>query len=147
MSKYLLGDGDSRGSALPLQRITYGCLDAVGGYSLIRDNAAVHDGDAVTETVGLFYVVCGLENGHAVISEVLNGLVDIVTRLRVDAHRRLVQEKELGMPHQGNGQVDTPLHPLGELGHPAPIASVLCVLYRILCLCLLFSWAKIKDLF
>jgi len=56
--------------------------------------ASIHDGDAVTETVGFLHIMGGVENGHPLVSQALNSFVDIVPRLGVYAHRRFIQKEK-----------------------------------------------------
>src|SRR4030042_1732801 len=81
---------------------------------------AVHDSDAVTETVGFFHIVRGVKNGHALLLKLQDIFIDVISRLRVYAHGRLVEEEKLGTAHQRYRQVDAPFHAAGELGHFPP---------------------------
>ena len=77
----------------------------------------VHDGDAVTEPLGLFHVVRGQQDGAALAFEVLDVLENVVAGLRVDADGGLVEQQHLRLVQQGAGKLEPVLHAAGERFH------------------------------
>ncbi len=74
----------------------------------------VHDHDAVAQPLRLFHVVRRVHERLAPRPQGLEVVEDRVAALRVDAHRRLVEQDELRVVQQARGQVQAPLHPAAE---------------------------------
>src|SRR5690625_2859131 len=79
------------------------------------DPAGVDDADAVAEPLGLLHVGGGVEHRHALNGQRLDRLADGVARLRVDADGALDEAEQLGAVDQLDADVETALHPAGEL--------------------------------
>ena len=73
--------------------------------------AVVDDGDAVAQPVGLFHVVRGVEDGHALLAEPLDAAEDRVPALRVEAGGRLIEEEQPWAVDEREREVEPPLHP------------------------------------
>jgi hypothetical protein len=96
-----------------------------GGLQLARravdhDLAAVDDGEAVAESIGLFHVVGGQQHGRPLPADPLELLPQRCPALGVQALSGLVQEENRGLVHQRAAQVQAPLHSArvlsGQLG-------------------------------
>src|SRR5262249_29329743 len=59
-----------------------------------HDASLVHNGDPVAETLGLFHVVGGVEDGLSLPGQLADRVEDLVARLRIDARGGLVQQQE-----------------------------------------------------
>lgn len=66
------------------------------GRALGDDPAAVEDGDAVGELVGLLQVLRGEEDGDAAVDEIADDLPHGVPGARVESGGRLIEEDHLG---------------------------------------------------
>lgn len=85
-------------------------LEAVGG-ALDDDMAAVDDGDALGEPVGLFEVVRGEQDGQALVAGEARDLVPHRgAGLRVEAGGGLVEEEDLGPVDEAERHVEAALH-------------------------------------
>src|SRR5258708_33374536 len=67
----------------------------------------VHNGDALTELIGLLHIVCCQPNGDAALAECANALPEEEARLRVQVVGWLVEEKYLRLVHQRTRQHHT----------------------------------------
>jgi len=74
----------------------------------------VDDAHPVGQLLGLFHIMGGIEDGHALPAQLLHHVEDAAAALGVDAHRRLVHEQQLRPVEQPGGDVDAPLHAAGE---------------------------------
>ena len=97
------------------------------GRTLGDDLRLVHDDEAVAELLGLVHVVGGQDQRHATLLQPVEAVPEQVTRLRVEAGRRLVEEEQGRLVDQRPGDRQPPLHParqrldlvvlaLGQLG-------------------------------
>ena len=78
--------------------------DQLGRRSLGDDLALVDDRHPVAEPLGLVHVVRRQDDRAAAIAQVANHVPELPPRLRVEAGRRLVQEEDLGVAHQGDAR-------------------------------------------
>jgi hypothetical protein len=80
-----------------------------------HDAPVVDDRDPVAELVGLLHVVRGEEHGPAVVAQLEDALAEVARRLRVEAHRRLVEEQQRGVGEECAGQHEALPHAGAEL--------------------------------
>src|SRR6202453_2285956 len=100
------GEADPRtGLVAPAER---------GGRSLFDDLAAGDDGDPVGELLGLVHVVGGEQDRRAQAGKPPYDLPGTAPRVRVEAGRRLVEEKDPGVPDDAEGEIQSPLLPAGQ---------------------------------
>jgi hypothetical protein len=78
--------------------------DQFGGRALGDDPAAIDDGDAVAEHLGLVHVVGREQDRAAVLAEAAQQVPQLPPRLRVEPGRRLVEEQEVGFAGQRAGE-------------------------------------------
>jgi hypothetical protein len=86
----------------------------------------VQDGDAVAEALGLLQAVGGEEDRDATLAELVDQLVDVASRDRIQAGGRLVQEQHLRVAEQRPGQGDPLAEPFGQgaAGIVGPVGQV-----------------------
>jgi hypothetical protein len=89
----------------------------IGGRVQRQDLPVVHDGDAVTEFVGLFHVVGRQQDGLAFRVEAPEEFPQCETALRVKARRGLVEEEHGGTVEDGAGDHEALRHPSGQRIH------------------------------
>src|ERR1700674_4427043 len=77
----------------------------------------VDDHNAVAEALGLFHVVRGVNESLATLLQGLEVVKDGVAALRIDADRRLIEQKNLWIVKEGRRQIQTPLHASAERFH------------------------------
>ena len=77
--------------------------------------AAVHEGYAGAEPLGLDHVVRGIDDRHAVGVESAEVRDDLLPGMYIDAHCRLVEEEDTGAMEQGNEEVELALHAAREV--------------------------------
>ena len=65
----------------------------------------IHDEHAVADLLDLFHVMAGVYHGGAFGVQPLNAFEDGVAALRVDGHRWLVEEDEVGFMRNAAGDV------------------------------------------
>ena len=96
-------------------------LDALdlGGGAFADDAAFVDDDDAVGEGVGLFEVVGGEEDGFAAGGEGADLLPEAAAGFDVEADGGLVEEDEVGVAAEGEGEEDALLLAAAELAEHA----------------------------
>ena len=88
-----------------------------------RENTPVIEyGDAVAQPLGLLHVVCRIEDGASLAPEGLDGVEDLVARLRVDPDRGLVQKQERRIVHDGAGEIEAAHHAAGKRLHQVAAA-------------------------
>ena len=80
------------------------------------DLAFVDDRDAVAEPLGLLDIVRGQQDGALLVAKGADERVDLVTRLRVETARRLIQEQELRIVDQREREREALLLPAGKPG-------------------------------
>lgn len=76
--------------------------------------AMVEDGHAIGNGLDLFHVVRGIDHRRALLRQALDGVEDEGARLRIDAHRGLVEQHQLGLGQQRDGQVEAALEAARE---------------------------------
>ena len=76
-----------------------------------HDPAVVDDDDPVAEALGLFHVVRRVEDRLPRVAQRLEAFEDGVAALRVDARRRLVEQKDVRVVEKPGREVQTALHP------------------------------------
>ena len=81
-----------------------------------HDAAMVEDGYPVTQTLGLFHEMRGQQNGLALRADVAHQVPDGVTGLRVEAGGQFVQEDQLRVRQERQGNEETLFLPAGEFG-------------------------------
>jgi hypothetical protein len=74
----------------------------------------IDDRNAVTQALGFVHEVRREQYRAPVARERPQAFPDEVPRLRIEARRRLVQEDELWVVHQGARERETPLHAAGQ---------------------------------
>ena len=79
------------------------------------DLALVDDGDAVAEPLGLVHVVGGEKDGSAAVLQVPDDLPELAAGLGVEARGGLVEEEELGISDQRDGDGEPLLLAAGKL--------------------------------
>src|SRR5271169_5212674 len=80
-----------------------------------RDEFAfAQDSQAVAQPLRLFHVVRRIKDGVAVIAQAANDFQDLLTRLRVNARGRLVEQNELRLMYQRNREIQAALHAAGK---------------------------------
>src|SRR5215218_732315 len=90
-------------------------LRRILGYHL----APVYDPDPVRQHVGFFEVLGRQEHRHPVLARQAAHLrPQGAAALGIEARRRLVQKQDARPVHQGEGEVEPPLHPTGVAAHP-----------------------------
>ncbi len=72
----------------------------------------------VGELLGLFHVMCGVEDGHPLRVQFLDIVQDVSPALRVDSHGWLIHDDDRRFVHQGCPDIDAALHSSGKLVHP-----------------------------
>src|ERR1039458_6215668 len=77
-----------------------------------------HDADAVGEILGLVHVVGGEQDGLAQLAHAAHDLPRVAPCRRVEAGGRLVEEQQLRVSDQREGEIETALLPAGELLDP-----------------------------
>src|SRR5215216_705667 len=87
---------------------------------VLRDDAApVYDPDPVRQHVGLLQVLGRQEHRHPILARQTAHLRPHgAAALGVEARRRLVQKQDARPVHQGEREVQPPLHPAGVTAHP-----------------------------
>ena len=86
------------------------------GWGAFTDDAAfVDDDDAMGEGVGLFEIMGSEEDGFALLCEVADLVPECATGFDVEADGGLVEEDEVGVAAQGEGEEDTLLLAAAEL--------------------------------
>ena len=86
----------------------------------LRDQALVHDGDAVRHGQRLFLVVRDVDEGDAEIGVQAAHLeLQVLAQLLVERAQRLVHQQQPGLEHDGAGQRDALLLAAGELARIA----------------------------
>jgi hypothetical protein len=83
--------------------------------SLRQDLSVVDNGQPVAKFLGFFQVVGGVQNRASAGDDVPHHVEDVPPRLGIDSHGRLVQQDQLGVMNQTQGQVETPLHPARKI--------------------------------
>src|SRR6202140_4700059 len=77
----------------------------------------IDDHNAVAEALGLFHIVGGVDKGFAALLQGLEIFKDGIAALRIDADRRLIEQKNLRIVKQSRRQIQTPLHASAERFH------------------------------
>ena len=73
----------------------------------LRQHApAVHDHDAAADLLDFLHVMAGIHHRGTFVAQAANALQDGVSALRVDRHRGLVKEDELGLVRDAAGDVE-----------------------------------------
>src|SRR5215469_12840544 len=75
------------------------------------DPSMIDDGDGVAQTLSLFHIVRGVDDGHALRAECFHHFKDAVAGLRVDTYRGLVKQNEAGPMDEACRHVESALHP------------------------------------
>ena len=76
----------------------------------------VDDGDPVAQGLGLLHVVGGQDHRLTALADVTHDVPHGQARLRVEGGGQLVEEEQLGIMNQGQGDEDTLALPTGEPG-------------------------------
>ncbi len=92
-------------------------LDELAGRALGDDPRLVHDNEPIAELLGFVHVVGRQDEGHPLLLEPIELVPEEVAGLRVEAGRRLVEEEEIGLVHEGSGDRQASLHPARERLH------------------------------
>ncbi len=100
---------DRDGLAVPETRLEF------GGGPLCYLSAVIDDHDPGAELLDLFHVVGGVNDGGTLFVETPDALEDGIAALRVNSHRRLVEDNKLRMMRDAAGDVQTPEQAAGEL--------------------------------
>src|SRR5690606_25920563 len=101
-------DGDDAAPAVRTEEVVDGPLG--------EEAALVDDPHAVAEALGFLHVVRGVDDGRAAALEVEDGVENGVARLGIDADGGLVEEEELRVVDEGDGEVEPALHASREGG-------------------------------
>ena len=80
--------------------------------------AGVHDRDPVGEVLSLIHEMGRQEHGLAQLAQRADRRPRLAPRGRVKAGRRLIEEDQLGIPHQRQRQVESPSLSAGQLLEP-----------------------------
>src|SRR5581483_767485 len=81
----------------------------------IDDNfSLVDDDDAFRQRISLFQIVRGQENGFAARNLDVDLVPEVASRLHVKAGRGFVQEEDIGVANQRQGEIDALFLPTGE---------------------------------
>jgi hypothetical protein len=78
------------------------------------DHAVVDEQDPVAEPFGLIHVVGDQDDGHPLVTDVLDQLPGVPPGLRVQSGGQLVQDGELRVAHQRQGDQQPLLLPAGQ---------------------------------
>ena len=89
-------------------------LELVVG-ALCQHTAAVHDHDAAANLLDFLHVMAGIHHRDAFVAQAADALQDGVAALRVDRHRGLVKEDELGLVRDTAGNVEATCQAAREL--------------------------------
>src|SRR3984885_3487331 len=90
------------------------------------DLSMVHNRNPVAEPLGLFHIMRRVNNRHALVAQLLDHFKNMIARLRIDAHCRLVHQNQLWpMDHSGR-HVEPPLHPTRKIFHQVTGAICKC---------------------
>ena len=73
------------------------------------DDTFCDDGDPVGEHLGLVHVVRRQEHGAALAGEAADDLPRLAPGVRVESRRRLVQKEQLGVPDEGESEIEPAL--------------------------------------
>ncbi|OPZ79610.1 MAG: hypothetical protein BWY79_00357 [Actinobacteria bacterium ADurb.Bin444] len=84
--------------------------------------SVIHDADPIGEFLGFGHIVGGIEDGHALVAEIKDGVQNGPAALGVDSHRGLIEVKGLGPVQQSHTDVDATFHASGVLVHPLFLA-------------------------
>jgi hypothetical protein len=82
--------------------------------ALADDAAFVHDRQAMAQALRLVHEVSGEQDGLAFAHQLLQPFPDQVPRLGVEARRRLVEDQQVRVVHQGAGERQPALHAAGK---------------------------------
>ncbi len=88
-----------------------------------EEPAGIDDGDAVAEALGLLHVMGRVDDGAPLAVQRLDAFEDPVARLRVHAHRGLVQQQQVGVVHHGRGEIQAALH-AARIGADAIVPAI-----------------------
>src|SRR5216684_3269695 len=77
----------------------------------------IDDHNAVAEALGLFHIVRRVDESLATLLQGLEIVKDGIAALRINADRRLIEQKNLRIVKQGRRQIQTPLHASAERFH------------------------------
>ena len=83
--------------------------------ALCQHAAAVHDHDAAADLLDFLHVMAGIHHRGALVAQAADALQDGVAALRVDRHRGLVEEDELGLVRDAAGNVEATRQAAREL--------------------------------
>ena len=84
--------------------------------SALRQHApTVHDHDAAADLLDFLHVMAGIHHRGALVAQAADALQDGVAALRVDRHRGLVKEDELGLVRDATGNVEAACQAAREL--------------------------------
>ena len=90
------------------------------GRALGDDLSAIDDSHAVGQRVGLLEILGGQEHGHAlIVSEPRDLRPQSTATLQIEARRRLVEEQDSRAVHEGEREIEPPLHAARIAAHPA----------------------------
>ena len=73
----------------------------------------VNDADALAKRLRLLEIMRGVKNRRAGRAEAADEFENVQPRLRINAHRRLIQQQQLRAMQQRAAEVDAPLHAAG----------------------------------
>ena len=85
--------------------------------SLCEQLPVIHDDDPCRYFLHLLHVMCRIQNCHSFITQPLDRRQDVIAGLRVDSHGRLIHDDQLGMMCNRTGDIQSALHPPGEMLH------------------------------
>ena len=85
-------------------------LDERAGRALGDDLRLVHDHQPVAQLLRLVHVVRREDERHALLLEAVETVPEQVSRLRVEAGGRLVEQQQVGLVDEPAGDDQAPLH-------------------------------------
>jgi hypothetical protein len=86
----------------------------LGRRALGDDLAVIDDEDAIAERVGLLEVVRGEQDRRPALAQAADVVPEVRAGLRIEPRRRLVEEHELGVVHEAEGDVEAAALAAGE---------------------------------
>ena len=97
--------GTNRRSSRPSKRLQV----------VAREHAApIDDSDPLAEGLDLFHVMAGVNDGHAFGAQRPHAVEQMGPRLRIDAHRRLVEDHQARTVQQGHAEIQSAFHSAGK---------------------------------
>ena len=102
-----------------MQRFIFAHLAGQFALRTQRDQVAVvDDGHAVSQLLGFFHIMGGVEHGHALMLEGHHAIQNTAAALRIDADCWLVHINYFGPMEQSYTNIDSALHTTRVLTNP-----------------------------